>query len=205
MFTGIVEFMGSVRSLRSTPAGVRMEIAPGGLPPGRSAPAPGDSVAVQGCCLTLAAGVGGWEFDVVPETLAKTTLGAWQAGKPVNLELAATLGTLLGGHLVQGHVDGVGLVERIERGQEHRLRVRPPRDLMQYVTPKGSIAIDGVSLTVAATDPAAGFFEVALIPTTLEKTTLGQAREGGSCNLECDVMAKTVVHWLRHYSPESGR
>jgi riboflavin synthase len=105
----------------------------------------------------------------------------------------------MGGHMVQGHIDGVGVVDRVDRGGEHRVRIRPPAEFMVYVVPKGAVTVEGVSLTIAGVDVEGGIFEVALIPTTLEKTTLGSLRPGDRCNLESDVMARTVVHYLRWY------
>jgi riboflavin synthase len=202
MFTGLVEAIGVVRAARPGASGVRLVVDPGAW---NHRPEIGESIAVSGCCLTIAAesdaSGGAMVFDVVPETLTKTTLGGRiGVGSRVNLEHAATATTLMGGHFVQGHVDGVGTVERVDREEGWRVRVRPPSDLMPYVTPKGSVTIEGVSLTVAAVDPAAGWFEVALIPTTLDKTTLGDLKPGDGCNLEADVLAKTVVHYLRHYA-----
>jgi riboflavin synthase len=197
VFTGIIHARGRVASLETRDGRLRLRIRPGD---GWSTiPAIGDSIAVQGCCLTVAGleSDGTLAFDVVPETLAKTTLGGLSVGSEVNLEPAATPATLLGGHLVQGHVDGVGEVIRVT--PDWRVTVRPPSGLMEYFVPKGSVVVDGVSLTLAEVDPAGGVFEVALIPTTLEKTTLGGVRAGQRCNLECDVIAKTVVHWLKHY------
>jgi riboflavin synthase alpha subunit len=168
-------------------------------------PAPGESICVSGCCLTLAEpAAGSLVFDVIPETLRRTTLGGLGTGARVNLERSLAAGDLMGGHLVQGHVDGVGVVQRVTGGGDYRVTVRPPADLMPYIVPKGSIAIDGVSLTIAACDPAAGVFEVSLIPATLEKTTLGELAEGGRCNLETDAMAKTIVHYLRYYGGAPG-
>ncbi len=207
MFTGLVQAVGTVRRLEPSPAGVRLEVEPVGPPGGWGyVPGLGESISVSGCCLTVA-GVGGgaWAFDVVRETLSKTTLGGLAAGSLVNLEHSVTPTTLLGGHLVQGHVDGVGVVERVDRGADWRFRVRPPAGLMEYMTPKGSVAVEGVSLTLAAVDAAAGWFEVALIPTTLEVTTLGGLREGDRVNLEADAMAKTVVHWLKNFGSPSAR
>lgn len=202
MFTGIIQARGSVAAVENRGGNVRLVIQPDAA--WASDPAPGDSVAVQGCCLTVAEPVavgGAMAFDVIPETLAKTALGGLVPGSTVNLEGSVTPATLLGGHLVQGHVDGVGVFERVDRASEWRVAVRPPPELMQYIVPKGSVALDGVSLTVASVDPGSGLFEVALIPTTLAKTTLGSSGAGHRCNLECDAIAKTVVHWLRHYGP----
>ena len=201
MFTGLIEQLGRVARLEPVPAGLRLAVDPAGW---NHRPAPGESIALNGCCLTVAAPPEGAArlllFDAVPETLGKTTLGRLREGSRVNLEHAATPATLLGGHIVQGHVDGVGVFEKFERGAEVRVRVRPPADLMPFITPKGSVAIDGISLTIAAVSPADGWFEVALIPTTLAKTTLGEARQEDACNIECDALVKAAVHWLRHYA-----
>lgn len=204
MFTGIIEATGTVRESRESPAGRRLIVDAGSW---AHRPALGDSVSINGCCLTIArtdAGPGTLVFDVVPETLAKTTIGGLGVGARVNLEQAATLSTLLGGHLVQGHVDGVGVIEGVRTQGEWRVRIRPPAALMAYVAPKGSIALEGVSLTVADLSPGEGWFEVALIPTTLDKTTLGQLAGGSKVNIECDPIAKTVVHWLTHYAAFAG-
>jgi riboflavin synthase len=199
MFTGLVQGIGTVERAQPTPAGVRLGLRPDGW---GYMPALGESISVSGCCLTVAgADKALWSFDAVPETLAKTTLGALRPGSRVNLEHSVTPATLLGGHLVQGHVDGVGAVEQVQRGDDWRIRVRPPAGLIEYLTPKGSVTMDGVSLTLAAVDVAGGWFEVALIPTTLKLTTLGGLREGDRCNLEADAIAKTVVHWLKHFGP----
>ncbi|MBL0922212.1 MAG: riboflavin synthase, partial [Phycisphaerales bacterium] len=157
---------------------------------------------VNGCCLTAASVEGSrvW-FDVVSETLSKTTLGSMVAGGRVNLEHACRADALMGGHIVQGHVDCVGEVARVQADPEDwRVVVRAPRAFMEWVSPKGSVTIEGVSLTVAALDVERDEFGVALIPVTLEQTTLGGLRAGSRVNLEGDVIAKTVVHWLRHYS-----
>lgn len=202
MFTGLVQAVGVVDRTEPSPVGVRLSIDPRGW---NYRPAPGDSIAVAGCCLTVAvdpgSSAGRLVFDVVRETLAKTTLSDLAPGSSVNLEPSVTPATLLGGHLVQGHVDGVGGVETVRTGPEHRVRIRPPGELMEYMTPKGSVCLDGVSLTLAAVYPNDGAFEVALIPTTLARTTLGGLRPGGRCNIEADATAKTIVHWLRHYGP----
>jgi riboflavin synthase len=201
MFTGLVQAIGAVRAIDARPTGARLEIEPAGpTGPWGYQPAIGESIAVAGCCLTVASTSPLWAFDVVHETLSKTTLGVLSRGSRVNLEHALTPTSLLGGHLVQGHVDGVGAVERVQEGSDWRVRIRPPAPLMEYLVPKGSVTVDGVSLTLAAVDPAAGWFEVALIPTTLELTTLGELREGHRCNLEADMVAKTLIHWARNYS-----
>jgi riboflavin synthase alpha subunit len=197
VFSGIVQVRGRVVESRPTAAGTRLVIEPDGWD---HRPAPGESICVSGVCLTVAADPGAngrLAFDVVPETLAKTTLGSLRAGGRVNLERSVRAMDLMSGHLVQGHVDGVGTVEAVTDGSERRVRVALPTALMEYMVPKGSVAIDGVSLTLAAVDPRAGAVEVALIPTTLELTTLGDLKPGGRVNIEADIIAKTVVHWLR--------
>lgn len=169
------------------------------LRPWAHIPALGDSISVNGCCLTVASAGPEVAFDVIPETLAKTTLGSLAAGETVNLEHAVTASTLMGGHFVQGHVDGVGKVLSVQTKGEWRVRIQPPADLMPFMAPKGSVCVEGVSLTLAAVDPASGWFEVALIPTTLELTTLGSLKAGSAVNLEADMLAKTVVNYLRHF------
>jgi riboflavin synthase len=152
----------------------------------------GDSVAVNGVCLTATEIDGGW-FDAaaVNETLIRTSLGALAAGAPVNLELPLRVGDRLGGHLVQGHVDGLGRVVAVDDdGFSHRVRIEASEDLLRYVVEKGSIAVDGVSLTVAEIDATS--FSVAVIPATLERTNLGAVEIGVTVNLEVDVLAKYV-------------
>jgi riboflavin synthase len=152
----------------------------------------GDSVAVNGVCLT-ATGVadGGFDADVMPETLRRTSLGALRTGDHVNVELPLRPSDRLGGHMVQGHVDGTGTVASItDEGFARLVRVSAPAELLRYVVEKGSIAVDGVSLTVFAVEDDA--FTVSLIPETLERTTLGRAEPGRTVNLEVDVLAKYV-------------
>ena len=180
MFTGIIESLGRVGAVRRTKQGVRINVA---------APwtvAPGASVAVNGVCLTA---VEGLSFDVVPETLSRTTLGALKTGARVNLERAMRAGARLDGHIVQGHVDGRGIVEGLVRASGAvTLAIRFPAALADQIVPKGSITVDGVSLTVV--DVEDGRFTVALIPTTLKLTTLGKLRRGDAVNLETDVLLK---------------
>ncbi len=198
MFTGIVQAMGSVAQRDPTPFGVRLVIDRSGwTPPGGYVPAHGDSICVSGVCLTVVqAAATTLAFDVIAETLAKTTLGGLALGSRVNLEPPVTAHQPLGGHFMQGHVDGVGVIADVAASeQDVRLTVQPPADLMDYIVPKGSVAIDGVSLTIAAV--SGDGFEVALIPTTLQLTTLGAAAPGGRVNLEADTIAKTVVNFLR--------
>lgn len=191
MFTGLVQALGVVESLQPTPAGRRLVVSAAAFP----APKAGDSVAVSGCCLTqVGEALGGrLTFDVVPETLEKTTLGALAAGDAVNLEACVTPTTALGGHLVQGHVDGVGEVRAVERAAgAHLLRIGPPAAFAAWLLPQGSVTVAGVSLTVARLE-ADGSFAVALIPETLERTTLGRLRPGDRVNLEGDMLVKAVA------------
>ena len=187
MFSGIVEERGRVVDRRAGPDGGRLVVACRTVLPDSP---PGASVAVNGVCLTVVErGPEALAFDLAPETLARSALGDLAPGDPVNLERPVTLATRLGGHLVQGHVDGVGRVLRVERrGPGAWMTVRLPEGLSRYVVEKGSIAVDGVSLTVAAVD--GDRVGVALVPHTLAATTLGARREGDPVNLEVDVMAK---------------
>jgi riboflavin synthase len=178
MFTGIVQERGRVVSFDDGRLVVESTLTP----------APGDSIAVDGVCLTaLPSDDGTLAFDVVPETLSRTK----PFGDEVNLEAALRIGDPLGGHYVQGHVDAVGRV--VSFGGE-RLRVEAPADVMRYCIEKGSIAVDGVALTIAALDDES--FEVALVPHTLEVTTLGALHSGDQVNLEVDVLAKYVEKLL---------
>ena len=197
MFSGIVEQLGVVAAREPCSFGQALWVDPG---PWGHHPEPGDSIAVNGCCLTLTRTGNGdaapLRFDVILQTLKMTTLGGLEAGARVNLEPAVTPTTMLSGHIVQGHIDGVGVVQSVHAGeQERRLRVEAPEPLREYIVDKGSIALDGVSLTVAGVDETS--FEVALIPTTLEKTTLGTLIEGDRVNLETDCIVKTVMSWLK--------
>jgi riboflavin synthase len=179
MFTGIVEELGRVAA-----AGTRLRVEAEQVLDGARL---GDSTAVNGCCLTLVALGDGWfEADVSEETLRRTTLGGLAPGDRVNLERPVRLSDRLGGHLVQGHVDGVGEVV----APAPDLQVRMPGDLARYVIQKGSITVDGVSLTVV--DPTDDGFSVAVIPHTAEVTTLGRRQPGDRVNLEVDVIAKYV-------------
>jgi riboflavin synthase len=186
MFTGIVKEIGTVQSIERSDAGARIEIGAAVA----SELALGDSVSVAGACLTVAAGDGeSFAADVMNQTLSVTTLGGIENGAHVNLEPALRAGDPLGGHLVQGHVDAVAeIASATEDGFARRLRVALPRELERYVVEHGSIAIDGVSLTVAAIDGAE--LEVSLIPETLERTTLGELQEGAQVNVEVDQVAR---------------
>jgi riboflavin synthase len=185
MFTGIVEELGAVVAVADGRLTVRGKVVTADA-------ARGDSIAVNGVCLTVV-DLDGETFtaDVMPETSRRTALGGLGQDDPVNLERAATLATRLGGHLVQGHVDGVGTVLVRTPGQRwHTVRFGVPAGLARYLVEKGSVAVDGVSLTITAVGP--DWFEVGLIPTTLELTTLGHRQVGDPVNLEVDVIAKYV-------------
>ena len=191
MFTGIVETTAEVLEATATPGGVRLTVA-ADWPDVRH----GESVAVNGACLTAAEIVPGrLSFDVIRETLDKTNLGRLAAGDRVHLERSLRADGRIDGHFVQGHVDGPAvLIHRTATDAEWRLRLRVSEELAKFIAPKGSVTLDGVSLTVAALD---GYeFEVALIPTTLEKTILGAREVGWPMNFEADVVSKTVVNWL---------
>jgi riboflavin synthase len=188
MFTGIVQAIGRIRALHPRQGDLELDIVPGDLD--LSGSRVGDSVAVSGVCLTIVRLTnGGFVADVSRETLACTTLGDAAAGAAVNLELALRAGEPLGGHLVAGHVDGVGrLVSRREDGRSWRFEFEIPGTLARYVAPKGSICIDGVSLTVNEVEAAR--FGVNLIPHTLTVTTLGALQPGGRVNVEVDLLAR---------------
>ncbi len=195
MFTGIVEELGEV--VRLTDAGGDSAVLAVRGPVVTSDARHGDSIAVNGVCLTVIDNSGGvFTADVMGETLRRSSLGALKPGSQVNLERAATVGSRLGGHLVQGHVDGVGrIASRTPSEHWEVVRIALPADLARYVVEKGSITVDGVSLTVSAVSAAHDddpWFEVSLIPTTLRETTLGERTPGDPVNLEVDVIAKYV-------------
>ena len=191
MFTGLVLDIGIVERLAPRQGGVRLTLRPAQL--SVDALAPGESVACSGACLSVVERGGGLvSFEVVPETVARTTVGTWRPGTRVNLERALAVGDRLGGHLVLGHVDAVGeVLGRVPEGQGARLSISLPPDLAPLVAEKGSIAVDGVSLTVAAV--GRDRFELALIPDTLSRTTLGEVTAGTRVNLEADVVARHVA------------
>ena len=202
VFTGIVQHLGSVAAISQTAAGRRLTIDLAGW---SHAPALGESIAVNGCCLTVAdvaLGKSLAHFDVIHQTLRLTTIGELSVEHRVNLEHSVTPSTMLGGHIVQGHVDGVGRIVAVNRSEgEIRLRINPPAvESMRLVVDKGSIAVNGVSLTVAGVGP--DWFEVALIPTTLALTNLGSLRVGAGVNLEFDYVAKVVANWLDRRSAQ---
>lgn len=197
MFTGIVEGLGKVESLRASTGGTRRLTVKTDLPVGKMPM--GASIAVNGACLTIVARRQGrpsmFQADIGPETLACTTLGSLGPGQRVHLEPALRLGDSLGGHMVSGHVDGTGRVESATRqGNTFALRIKAPDEVAAYVFKKGSIAIDGVSLTVNHVDR--NLFEVLLIPHTLEVTLLGELRPGALVNLEADMIAKQVARFV---------
>ena len=189
MFTGLVQHLGSIDAIEASPVGRSLWVDAAGW---GCTPESGDSIAVNGCCLTLVERDGGrFRFDVVHRSLEMTTMGSLAAGDLVNLETAATLGTLMGGHLVQGHVDGVGEVKSVRNGADWRIRVEAPPGVREYLSDRGSIAINGVSLTIATVEDRE--FEVALIPVTLEHTNLDALVVGSRVNLEADCVARMVA------------
>jgi riboflavin synthase len=203
MFTGIILAVGRIDSVERTGEDASLTIATGGLD--LSSSAIGDSIAVNGVCLTAVA-LGGNSFvaDVSGETLARTTLADMGSGRHVNLELALTPDTRLGGHLVSGHVDGIGkLVERREQGRSVRMRFQAPKSLARYIAEKGSICVDGVSLTVNAVEGAV--FDLNIVPHTLKETVLGEYRVGQRVNLEVDIIARYLERLLMgEHSAEPG-
>jgi riboflavin synthase len=194
MFTGIVEERGRVRTVEPGLAGTRLAVDCRTV---AEDAAPGASISVNGVCLTVVARDGsGLLFDLVAETLERSTLADLRPGDPVNLERPVTLVTRLGGHLVQGHVDGVGTIHSLVKdGASATMTVALPDGLDRYLVEKGSIALDGVSLTVAALEDSV--FTVSLVPYTLAQTTLGARRVGDRVNLEVDVVSKYVEKLVR--------
>jgi riboflavin synthase len=198
VFTGLIEDVGAVESVDRGGDGARIRISTQLF----SEIAEGDSVAVNGCCLTATALVdGAFETEAMNQTLEVTALSDVETGSRVNLELAMRAGDRLGGHVVQGHVDGIGTVLSAEKdGFARRVRVDLPAQLLRYVVDKGSIALSGVSLTVAELGET--WVEVSLIPETLERTNLGEAEVGSRLNVECDIVAKYVE---RLVAPFAGK
>jgi riboflavin synthase len=192
MFTGIVTDTGRVRAIADTARDRRFEIETAF---DLSTLDLGASVSHAGCCLTIVEKGEGWfAVEVSGETLSKTNLGDWAAGGRVNLERAARLGDELGGHIVSGHVDGVGEVVSVEEeGGSHRVRIRAPRPLHRFIAAKGSITIDGVSLTVNEVED--DIFGVNLIPHTWDVTTLGGLKTGSRVNIEIDMLARYLARW----------
>jgi len=189
MFSGIVEALGRVAELRDEPPGCRLIIREPKIAADTNV---ADSISVNGCCLTVVeTDDETMHFEAGPETLARTNLGKFQPGSPVNLERALMVGQRLGGHFVSGHIDGTGeLLKREDLGEWSNFRFSVPRKLAAQMASKGSIAVDGVSLTIVDSEPDQ--FSVALIPFTLEVTTLGSLKVGDVVNLETDILAKYV-------------
>lgn len=192
MFTGIVTDVGRVRGVRETNRDRRYEIE---TAYDTATIDLGASISHSGCCLTVVEKGQGWfAVEVSAETLSHTTLGDWGEGAPVNLERAARLGDEMGGHIVSGHVDGVGEVLSVEaEGGSHRIRIRAPRPLHRLIAPKGSIAVEGVSLTVNEVED--DVFGLNIIPHTFEVTTLGGLKAGSRVNLEIDMLARYLARW----------
>jgi riboflavin synthase alpha subunit len=201
MFTGIVQALGIVLVTADTEAGKRMTVSLAEL-----ADAPisaGDSICVSGVCLTVVKKVNGnVHLDVVGETLKRSTLGSKKVQDRVNLELSLRGDSFVGGHFVQGHVDGLATVVAVKQDpRDWRITLQAPAGLGAYIVPKGSITVDGVSMTIADTECAAGNperFTLAVIPTTLENTTLSSLQAGDKVNMETDILSRTVVHYLQH-------
>ena len=192
MFTGIVTDIGRVREVRETDRDRRYEIETAWNTAGIDL---GASISHAGCCLTVTEKGDGWfAVEVSNETLSKTTLGAWSAGDGVNLERAARLGDEMGGHVVSGHVDGLGRIVSITpEGGSHRIAVEAPAPLHRYIAAKGSITVDGVSLTVNAVEGQV--FWLNIIPHTWQVTTLGGLKVGDPVNLEIDMLARYLARW----------
>ncbi len=192
MFTGIVTDIGRVREVRKTDRDRRYEIETAWNTDGIDL---GASISHAGCCLTVTEKGADWfAVEVSNETLSKTTLGAWKAGDGVNLERAAKLGDEMGGHVVSGHVDGLGRVVSITpEGGSHRIEVEAPTPLHRYIAAKGSITVDGVSLTVNAVEGQV--FSLNIIPHTWDVTTLGRLKVGDPVNLEIDMLARYLARW----------
>jgi len=203
MFTGLIQHIGRVDGIEVHPAGRRLTVDPQGW---SHAPGHGESIAINGVCLTLVSDIdsdGLMAFDVLHETLNRSTTGALKPGSLVNLEHAARADTLMGGHTVQGHVDCLATVRSVTpEGEGVRMAFDLDDDSgekMRAIVPKGSIAVDGVSLTIASVCPEERTFEVALIPTTLECTTLGETEAGDRVNIETDIIARTIAFQLENY------
>jgi len=193
MFSGIVEGTGRIARVLPSRGGMKLTVI---LPRGSSSVKIGESVAVDGVCLTVASRRGGnVDFDVMTETLRKTTLGKLAVGDEVNIERSLRAGQRTHGHFVQGHAEGIGrVVKFVNDTKDYKLTIKPPAKLMKYIAPLGSIAVHGVSLTVAALGQ--GTFTVALIPTTLKRTNLGNLAVGDAVNIETDMVARQVVRYL---------
>ena len=204
MFNGIAQAKGRVLEVVDQPSGKRLVIARPSRTFGKGKIEEGDSICVSGVCLTVVhVDAQSLAFDVITETLSKSTLGMLSAGDPVNLETSLTADTPISGHFVQGHVEGVGTVTDVQSGADHRISIEAPAELHHYIIPKGSVALDGVSMTIAEVGPVG--FDVAVIPTTLSMTTLGNAERGTKLNVETDVLCRTVVETVRRMANESEK
>jgi len=201
VFTGLVEEIGRVRSIRRQSAFLRLEVSAERVLEDLKI---GDSVNIDGACQTVVdIDSNGFAVETIAETLARTTLGKFQSGRPVNLERALRLGDRMGGHIVQGHVDGVGHIAAIEAGQgEQRIRIATSNNLQRYIAAKGSITVDGTSLTIAAVD--AEGFTIAVIPHTFDSTVLSQRRRGDAVNVEVDVIARYIESLLAASSEQKA-
>ncbi|MEZ6125450.1 MAG: riboflavin synthase [Planctomycetaceae bacterium] len=197
MFTGLIEGQGKVTELQPETAGIRLTVAPNSDCFATSELALGDSVAINGCCLTVVEiSESGMSFEAGLETLSKTSLGRLHVGDSVNLERSLAVGARLGGHFVQGHVDGVATVSQIDRtGEWVDMWFQLPAEMAAMLVPKGSVAVDGISLTVVNVQP--NRFSVALIPHTLQVTTLGGRAVGDAVNIELDILGKYVARLLQ--------
>lgn len=191
MFTGLIEEVGAVARRTPSSLTIMAKVVLEGMKEG-------DSVAVDGACLTVVDfDAHGFTVQTSPETVERTTLNSVRAGAAVNLERAMTLGTRIGGHLVQGHVDGVGRIHSVTPQGEFSLwRFQAPADVAKYLVPKGSIAVDGISLTIV--EPMGDTFGVAVIPGTIQATTLAGKRPGDAVNLEADMIGKHIYHYLKN-------
>jgi riboflavin synthase len=194
MFTGLVQALGIVLASTDIDAGKRLTVSLAEL---IDAPIqPGDSICVSGVCLTVVKRANGnLQFDVITETLNRTSLGQKKSQDRVNLELSLRPDSFVGGHFVQGHVDALATVAALkEDAADWRITFAVPAEIMMYLVPKGSVAVDGVSMTIA--EVGQNSFTLAVIPTTLERTTLSALRPGDQVNVETDILARTVVNWL---------
>lgn len=194
MFSGIIDAIGEIKGSQATASGTRLAVCAAGYWKGTSS---GASIAIDGVCLTVTRTEGDVaEFDVVAETLRRTTLGELAPGSRVNLQKSLAIGDRVDGHFVQGHVDAMATVVKIEHDpSDVRWWFAPDAAALPYIIPKGGVAIDGISLTVVSVSD--GMFDVALIPTTLQRTTLGAKAAGARVNIETDILARTVVNYLQ--------
>ncbi|MEP6754684.1 MAG: riboflavin synthase [Chthonomonadales bacterium] len=201
MFTGIIEELGKVATLQAGAESVRLTVD---CPLVSSDAHLGDSIGINGCCLTIVRISGALlDFEAVPETMRRTSLGQLKVGSPVNLERAVTVNQRIGGHIVQGHVDGTGTLTSVVVNDNARiLTISAGPEIMKYIAAKGSVALDGISLTIAGVDDH--HFNVWIIPHTWEATTLSERRSGDLLNIEVDVLAKYVESILKFATPEKN-